>query len=120
MLHMVSEHGFNTRIEQAQHTTALENNKLTHFYFVLKFSYTQQREVHIYFAGNMADAGMCAKEECLPEQPINNEEGNIRDGESWVYINEIQDNKSELKRTVDELRFELRKVMEYNEQILKA
>ena len=63
----------------------------------------------------MVDAGMCAEEERRPEQPVNNEEGNIRDGEFWVYLNEIQDNKYELKRTVDELRSELRKVKEDNE-----
>ena len=37
-----------------------------------KFSYTQQREVQIYFAGNMADVGMSAEEECHPKQPLNN------------------------------------------------
>ena len=46
-----------------------------------KFSYTQQREVQIYFARNMEDAGMSAEEESHPEQPLNNEEGNLRDGE---------------------------------------
>ena len=80
-----------------------------------KLSYIQQREVQIYFAGNMAYAGMFAKEKCRLEQPLNNEEGNLRDGEFWVDLNESKDNKSELKRTVNELRFELRKVKEDNE-----
>ena len=64
--------------------------------------------------------GMCAEEERHPKQPVNNEEGNIRDGEFQVYLNEIQDNKSELKRTMDELRSELIKVKKDNEQIMKA
>ena len=59
----------------------------------------------------MADAGMFAEEEHRLEQPLN-EEGNLRDGELWVYLNEIQDNKSELKRIVNKLRSELRKVKE--------
>ena len=57
----------------------------------------------------MADAGMPAKEECHPKHPLN-EEGNLRDGELWVDINESQDNKYELKRTMNELRSELIKV----------
>ena len=50
--------------------------------FVLswKFSYTQQREVQIYFVGNMEDVGMSAEEECHLEQLLN-EEDNLRDGE---------------------------------------
>ena len=67
----------------------------------------------------MADAGMSAEEERLLEQPLN-EEGNIRDGELWVDLNEIRDNKSKLKRTVNKLRSELRKVKEDNERIMKA
>ena len=67
----------------------------------------------------MVDTGMYAEEERHPKQPLNNEEGNLRDGEFWVYLNEIQDNKSELKRTVDELISGLRKVKEDNERIFK-
>ena len=68
----------------------------------------------------MEDAGMSAEEESHPEQPLNNEEGNIRDGEFLVDLNESQDNKYELKRTMDELRSELRNVKEDNDRILKA
>ena len=68
----------------------------------------------------MPDAGMYVEEEHRLEQPLNNEVGNLRDGEFWVDLNEIQDNKSELKRIVNELRSELRKVKEDNERILKA
>ena len=57
---------------------------------------------------------MSGGEELCPEQPLN-EEGNIRDGEFWVYLNENQDNKSKLKRTMNELRSKLRKVKEDNE-----
>ena len=62
----------------------------------------------------MADAGMSAEEEHHLEQPLN-EEGNLRDGQFWVDLNESQDNKFELKRTVNELRSELRNVKEDNE-----
>ena len=68
----------------------------------------------------MADAGISIEEECRLEQPLNNEEGNLRDGEFWVDLNEIKYNKYELKRIVDELRYELRKVNKDNERILKA
>ena len=57
------------------------------FIFSWKLYYTQQREVQIYFTGNMADAGMSAEEECCLEQTLN-EEGNLRDGEFWVDLNE--------------------------------
>ena len=52
------------------------------FIFSWKLYYTQQREVQIYFTGNMADAGMFAEEECRPEQPLNNEEDNLKEGSS--------------------------------------
>ena len=41
----------------------------------------------------MADAKMSAEEERHPTNHLNNEEGNLRDGEIWVDLNEIQDNK---------------------------
>ena len=68
----------------------------------------------------MADDEMSVEEEHHPKNPLNREEENIRDGEIWVDLNDSQDNKSELQRTVKELRFELRKVKEDNEWILKA
>ena len=68
----------------------------------------------------MVDARMSAEEGRHLEQPLNNEEGKLRDWEFWLDINESQDNKSELKRIVDKLRYELRKVKEDNERILKA
>ena len=63
--------------------------------------------------------GMSAKEERHPEQPLN-EEGNLRDVEFQVDLNESQDNKSKLKRIVNELRSKIRKVKEDNQQNLKA
>ena len=51
----------------------------------------------------MVQVGMSIEEESHPINPINNEEGNLRDGEIWVNLNEIQDNKSELQRIVNEL-----------------
>ena len=62
---------------------------------------------------------MSAKEEPFLENPLNNEEGNLRDGETWVTLNESQDNKYELQRTVKELRLELIRVKEDNKRILK-
>ena len=64
---------------------------------------------------NMADVGMSIEEESHPRNTINNEEGNLRDGEIWVNLNEIQDNKYELQRIVKELRSELKRVKEDNE-----
>ena len=57
---------------------------------------------------------MSVEEERHLKQPLK-EEGNLRDGQFWVDLNESQDNKSELKRTVNKLRSELRKVKEDNE-----
>ena len=48
----------------------------------------------------MVDADMSAKEEHHPKNPLNREEENIRDGDIWVDINDIQDNKSKLKQTI--------------------
>ena len=62
----------------------------------------------------MVDARMSTEEERRLKQPLN-EEGNLRDGEFWVDLNKSRDNKSDLKRSVNELRFELRKVKEDNE-----
>ena len=58
---------------------------------------------------------MSAEEESHPEQPLNNEDGNLMDGEFWVDLKESQDNKYELKWKTNELRAELRKVKEDNE-----
>ena len=44
---------------------------------------------------------MSVEEEHRPEQHLN-EEGNLRDGEFQVDLNESRDNKSQLKRTVNE------------------
>ena len=63
----------------------------------------------------MADAKMYAKEERRPKNPLNKQEGNLRDGEFWVDINDSQNNKSKLKQTVNELRSEVRNVKEDNE-----
>ena len=63
----------------------------------------------------MADAEMSAEEEHHLENALNNEEGNLRDGEIWVDLNDSQDNKSESQRTVKELTSELRKFKEENE-----
>ena len=41
----------------------------------------------------MADARMSAEKEHHLKQPVNNEDNNLRDGEIWVDLNGIQDNK---------------------------
>ena len=68
----------------------------------------------------MEEVGMSIEEESHPRNPINNEEGNLRDGDIWVNLNEIQVKKYELQRTTKELRSKLKRVKEDNERILKA
>ena len=68
----------------------------------------------------MEDVEMSAEEEHHLENPLNNEKGDLRDGEIWVDLNDNQYNKSELTRVVKEIRSDLSKVKEDNEQILKA
>ena len=45
---------------------------------------------------NMANAKMSAKEEQHLENPLNNGEGNLRDEEIWVELNDGQGYKSKL------------------------
>ena len=40
----------------------------------------------------MADVGMLAEEESHTRNLVNNEEGNLREGEIWVNLNESQNN----------------------------
>ena len=48
---------------------------------------------------------MFVEEESHPRNHVNNEEGNIREGEIWVNLNEIRkDNPFELQRTLKKLR----------------
>ena len=69
----------------------------------------------------MADVGMYVEEESHPRNPMNNEEGNLREGDIWENLNESRnDNPFELQQTIKELRAELKRVKEYNEHILKA
>ena len=63
----------------------------------------------------MAEVRMSAEEQSHPRNPINNEDGNLRDGEISVNLIESQDNKSELQRTIKELISELKSVKEDNE-----
>ena len=58
----------------------------------------------------MADGEICAEEEHHPENNLNREEENIRDGEIWVDLNDSQDNKSALQINDKDLSSELRKV----------
>ena len=69
----------------------------------------------------MIEVGMSTKEESHPRNPINNEEGNLRDGEIWVNLNKSQNNYPyELQITINELRSQLKIVREDNEGILKV
>ena len=64
---------------------------------------------------------MSLEEESRPKDLVNNEEGNIRDSEIWVNLNESRnDNPSELHQTVKELTTKLKQVKEDNRRILKA
>ena len=54
---------------------------------------------------NMENVGMSTKEESHCTNPMNNEEGNLREGEIWVNINESwNDNPYELQWTIKELK----------------
>ena len=68
----------------------------------------------------MTDAEISIEEEQHQGNPLNNEEGILRDGEIWVDLNDSQDNKYELQRTIKELRAKLRNIKEDNEWILNA
>ena len=48
----------------------------------------------------MADAETSTEEERNPENPLDNEDGNLWNVEIWVDINDIRYNKSELKQTI--------------------
>ena len=48
----------------------------------------------------MEDVEMSAEEEHHPENHLNNEEGNLKDGEIWVHLYDSKENKSQLKGTV--------------------
>ena len=45
----------------------------------------------------MADVEMSVEQERHSKYPLNNKEGNLKDGEIWVDLNDSQDNKSERK-----------------------
>ena len=69
----------------------------------------------------MEDVEIPAEEKWHPRNLVNNEEGNIRDGEIWVNINEsMNDNPSKLQQRVKKLREELKRAKEDNEHVLKA
>ena len=61
---------------------------------MVKLSYNHQIEAHLYVVGNMVDGEMLAENEYNPENPLDNEDDNLRDGEIWVDLNDSQDNKS--------------------------
>ena len=51
---------------------------------------------------------------------MNNEEGNLREGEIWVNLNEIRNEKpSELQQTIKELKEQIKILKEDNNRILK-
>ena len=88
--------------------------------FLSKFSYKIGRKGQLYFCkNNMSDVEMSTEEENHLEKPLINEEGNFKDGQIQVKLNESEDNKYELQRTIKELTSNLRKVKEDNEKMLK-
>ena len=62
----------------------------------------------------MTEVRMSMEEEFHPINPINSEEGNLRDGEIWVNLNKSQN------KTINELRSQLKRVRKDNEGILKV
>ena len=61
----------------------------------------------------MEDVEIPTEEEWNPRNLVNNEEGNIRDGEIWVNLNESRnDNLFELQQTFKELRKKIKWVKE--------
>ena len=46
-----------------------------------------KRRITLFLLEIMADVGMSAEEESHSRNPVNNEEGNLREGEIWVNIN---------------------------------
>ena len=69
----------------------------------------------------MPDVGMSAEEESHLRNLVNNEEGNLREVEICVNLNESRnENPSDLQQTLKELRELLKRVKEDNERILKA
>ena len=55
---------------------------------MVKLSYNHQIEAHLYVVGNMVDGEMLAENEYNPENPLDNEDDNLRDGEIWVDLND--------------------------------
>ena len=79
--------------------------KLMFFYCGLILLRNKKRRITLFLKEIMEDIGMFAKQESHPRNPVNIEEGNLREGEIWVNIDESRkDNPSELQRSVKELR----------------
>ena len=66
-----------------------ENRKLTSTFILVKFSYKHQREEELRFVGSIENVEMSTEKGCRPENPLNNEQGNLRDGELRVDLNDI-------------------------------
>ena len=65
----------------------------------------QEEKNNLDFTRKMLEVEMSAKGECHPKEPKNIEEINIRDGDTWVNLNESgNDNQSELLETITVLK----------------
>ena len=83
--------------------------------------YKHEEKNSLVFAGIVEDVGMSVEGESHPKDLERNEEGNFRDSEIWINLNESRnDNPSELLQFVKYLKAELKRVEEDNGWILKA
>ena len=69
----------------------------------------------------MAKVEMSIEGESHPKEGENIEEGNIRDGDIWVNLNEsMNDNQSEILHTINYLKVELQTIKQDYERIVKS
>ena len=75
------------------------------FIFNLILLLNKKRRIALCLQEIMVDVGMFAKEKSHSRNHVNNEEGNLRESDIWVNLNESRnDNPSELQQTVKESR----------------
>ena len=85
------------------------------------FSLYSARENNLDFAGKMAKVEMSIEGESHPKERENIEEGNIRDGDIWVNLNEsMNDNQSEILHTTNYLKVELQTIKQDYKRIVKS
>ena len=116
---MASKHSYNTCPENPN--TQADTNEKTKSIIMVWLSCKHEEKNKLVFVGIIVDVGIPTKGKSHPKDPKNKEEGNNREGENWVNLNESKnDNPSELIQIVKYLKEELKWVKEDNECILKA